>query len=58
LRAKDLFSTTLVEIAVDNLARSVEKDFAKKFSTFPQALFSTVLWKCGKLEVKRKRRKA
>jgi hypothetical protein len=58
LKAKDLFSTTLVEIVVEKLARSVEKDFAKKFSTFPQALFLALLWKCGKLEVKCKRRKA
>jgi len=58
LKAKDLFSTTLVEIVVENFMRTVEKVFETKFSTFPQALFSTLLWKCGKLEVKCKRRKA
>jgi hypothetical protein len=57
LQAKDLFSTTHVEIVVENFARTVEKIFGAKFSTFPQALLSTILWKCGKLEVKCKSRK-
>jgi hypothetical protein len=52
LRAKELFSTALVEIAVEIFLVLWKKFFCRKFSTFPQPLFSDPLWKCGKLEVK------
>jgi hypothetical protein len=52
LRAKELFSTALVEIAVEIFLVLWKKPLYRKFSTFPQPYFSPTLWKCGKLKVK------
>jgi len=52
LTAKELFSTTPVEIAVEISAGLWKKILLPKFSTFPQGAFSATLWKCGKLGLK------
>jgi hypothetical protein len=52
LTAKELFSTTPVEIAVEISSRLWKIMALSKFSTFPQGGISLCLWKCGKLEVK------
>jgi hypothetical protein len=52
MTAKELFSTTPVEIAVEISLGLWKIMTLSKFSTFPQGVISLCLWKCGKLEVK------
>ncbi len=52
LQLVELFSTGVVEIAVENFVFVWKKNSKKKFSTFPQAHSISGLWKCGKLLVK------